>query len=54
MYWAQIKNDDPTSSEATDPETAQDGTMNFTYTIVDDDDPPFAFFKNVDGNCYWL
>ena len=23
--------------------------MTYTYTIDDDDDPPFAFFKNLDG-----
>ena len=23
--------------------------MVYTYTIDDDDDPPFAFFKNLDG-----
>ena len=30
-------------------ETAQNGDMFFTYTIEDDDDPPFAFLKNIDG-----
>ena len=30
-------------------ESAQDGSMVFTYNINDDDAVPFAFFKNVDG-----
>ena len=43
------QNNDPSSYEATDAgETATTGEMTYTYTIVDDDDPPFAFFKNVD------
>ena len=29
--------------------TATEGAMTYTYTIDDDDDPPFAFFKNTDG-----
>ncbi len=29
--------------------TAVEGDMFYTYTIDDDDDPPFAFFKNIDG-----
>ncbi|MDA9935321.1 hypothetical protein N9C41_01930, partial [Candidatus Marinimicrobia bacterium] len=45
------QNDDNSSYEQTSSaETAKNGNMVFTYTIDDDDDPPNAFFKNVDGD----
>ena len=44
------QDNDNSSYEATsNAETATEGSMVYTYTIDDDDDPPHAFFKNEDG-----
>ena len=44
------QDNDNSSYEATsNTETAVEGSMVYTYTIDDDDDPPYAFFKNLDG-----
>ena len=46
---ADQNNDNSVYEETDNAKTAIEGAMTYTYTIDDDDDPPFAFFKNEDG-----
>ena len=49
MLGADQDNDNSSYEATSNAETATEGSMVYTYTIDDDDDPPHAFFKNEDG-----